>query len=589
MDLRKKITILGVTQLVAVAGILLFLYAQEAKEKVRNQYVEKARAVVLTTESTREEMGKKWDQGILTAEGLREWADDGDIEKVLAGVPVVTAWRAAMARAEEGGYEFRVPKFDPRNPKNEPDPLEARVIRMLEEQGLAEHYEIDESMNAVRYFRPIRLTQECMLCHGDPATSQALWGNDQGLDPTGAKMENWQVGEVHGAFEVVQSLDAADAQIAASIYQAGGVIGALIVVGGIVFFIFSNRGINGLYRPIRQIAGALNEGADQVSDASQQVAASSQSLAASASEQASSLEETSAALEEMAAITRTNAENSTKANDLTRQAQQAADDGSVVVNELNQAMQGISDASQQINKIIKVIEEIAFQTNLLALNAAVEAARAGEHGKGFAVVADEVRSLAQRAAGAANEIAELITNSTERSAEGVKIADNVSNSLGGILENVRSVSDLIDGIATASSEQSQGVDQINSAVSQMDGNTQRNASTAEESASASEQLSAQAVSVKDMVVQLLGLVGAGKSVTGGGAFTGSPSSSAGGGAANVKRRLGFGKKQSPPAGPATSSGTGSAGTTHAAPAAASSGGDADTFIPMGDEDQLAEF
>ena len=204
MGLRKKIVLMGAVQLVAVAGILLGVYYFEAKDKVRQQYVEKARAIILTTESTREEMGKKWEVGIFTQEQLGEWAKQGDLDKILASVPVVTAWRAAMAKADEGGYEFRVPKFDPRNPKNEPDQLEARVLRLFEKEGLKEYYEIDESINAIRYFRPIRLTEECMLCHGDPARSADLWGNDDGLDPTGVRMENWKVGEVHGAFEVVQ-------------------------------------------------------------------------------------------------------------------------------------------------------------------------------------------------------------------------------------------------------------------------------------------------------------------------------------------------------------------------------------------------
>ncbi|MCH8967007.1 MAG: DUF3365 domain-containing protein [Planctomycetes bacterium] len=267
--MRKKIVLIGVVQLTIVAGILFAAYYSEAKEKVQQQYVDKARSIVLTTESTREEMGKKWEAGIFTSEQLGEWAREGDLEKILATVPVVTAWNAAMAKADEGGYEFRVPKFHPRNPKNEPDALEARALRLFEEDHLDEFYELDESMNAIRYFRPIRLTQECMLCHGDPATSLALWGNDKGLDPTGVKMENWNVGEIHGAFEVIQSLDAADAQITASLWKGAGLVGTTILVAAIVFFIFVNRGINGLYRPIRAIAGTLDEGAIQVASASQ--------------------------------------------------------------------------------------------------------------------------------------------------------------------------------------------------------------------------------------------------------------------------------------------------------------------------------
>jgi methyl-accepting chemotaxis protein len=215
-------------------------------------------------------------------------------------------------------------------------------------------------------------------------------------------------------------------------------------------------------------------------------------LAEGASEQASSLEETSSALEEMAAMTRTNAANSKEANDLAAQAHKAAGEG-------ESTMTAINESSGQISKIIKVIEEIAFQTNLLALNAAVEAARAGEHGKGFAVVADEVRNLAQRAAGAAKEITSLIENSTDKSREGVTAIKT-------IVEGVAKVAELLNGIARASDEQAQGVDQVNTAVSQMDKVTQQNASGAEESASAAEELSAQAETTKAMVDQLVVLV-----------------------------------------------------------------------------------
>ncbi len=504
MDLRTKIVFFSVAQLITVIGVLFGFYYMSARDNIRQQYIEKARSIILTAEATREEMGRKWDQGIFTPAQLSTWAAAGDIERILSAVPVVTAWRAAMAKADEGGYTLRVPKFNARNPENEPDELEARALQQLGDGELGEYIEIDRQLNAVRYFRPVRLTSECLLCHGDPSQSSALWANTQGLDPTGAKMENWEAGEVHGAFEVIQSLDEADAQIAAVLLKGATVVGALLAVGSALFFFALTRHVT---RPILRITADLDEGADQVNDAAGQVASASQQLAEGASVQASSLEETSSALEEMAAMTRTNAENSKETNELSCRARNTAHAGDETMKQLNAAMIALNDSSGKISKIIKVIEEIAFQTNLLALNAAVEAARAGEHGKGFAVVADEVRNLAQRCAEAAGETTSLIEDSVNKAREGADVAGEVGKALGAIVGDVTKVTDLVNGIAQASQEQALGVDQINTAVSEMDQVTQQNASGAEESASAAEELSAQAETVKSMVGELVALVG----------------------------------------------------------------------------------
>ncbi len=259
-------------------------------------------------------------------------------------------------------------------------------------------------------------------------------------------------------------------------------------------------------KPLTRIIAGLSDGATEVTDAAAQVSSVSQELAEGANEQASALEETAAALQEMASSTKQNSDHARRATELANGARDAARDGDETVVQLNKAMEAINASSDRISKVIQVIEDIAFQTNLLALNAAVEAARAGEHGKGFAVVADEVRGLAQRAAEAARETTTLIDTAVSNAHEGRTIAGDVAQKLSGIVGDATQVADLISEIHRASDEQSRGVDQIAAAVQEVDGVTQRSAASAEESASASEQLSAQAETVRGMVRELTGMV-----------------------------------------------------------------------------------
>ncbi len=263
----------------------------------------------------------------------------------------------------------------------------------------------------------------------------------------------------------------------------------------------------GITRPINYAINGLSENAEQVTSASGQISSASQSIAEGASEQAAAIEETSSSLEEMSSMTKQNADNASEADNLMRKAIQVVQQANVSMAELNGSMNEISSASIETSKIIKTIDEIAFQTNLLALNAAVEAARAGEAGAGFAVVADEVRNLAIRAADAAKDTAGLIEGTVKKVTDGTDLVSRTNEAFAEVASSTSKVGELVAEIAAASKEQTQGIEQVNSSVTEMDKVTQSNAANAEENASASEEMSAQAEQMMAFVGDLAALVG----------------------------------------------------------------------------------
>jgi len=250
---------------------------------------------------------------------------------------------------------------------------------------------------------------------------------------------------------------------------------------------------------LTDVINRINSSATLVASGAEEISQGNADLSQRTEEQASSLEETASSMEEMTSTVRQNADNAKVANDLAEETCEKAIQGGEVVNRAVTSMSAINESSKKIADIIGVIDEIAFQTNLLALNAAVEAARAGEQGRGFAVVAGEVRNLAQRSAGAAKEIKELIRDSVAKVTDGSVLVNESGETLREIVSSVQRVTQMISDITEASEEQSAGIEQVNKAVAQMDEMTQQNAALVEEASAAGESMAEQANEMRQLL------------------------------------------------------------------------------------------
>ncbi len=277
----------------------------------------------------------------------------------------------------------------------------------------------------------------------------------------------------------------------------------VVALFSIAFLFFSTKKLVGT---ISEIASQEDVLAESLTSASVQLSTTSQQLSEGSNEQAASIEETSATMEETSSMVKQNAENTRQANNLAKQTSESATKGLSEMQEMIKSMEELKKSSGEISNIIKVIDEIAFQTNMLALNAAVEAARAGDAGQGFAVVAEEVRNLAQKSAQAAKDTSEIIDKNIELSERGGEISEEVHVSLNEIMEKSKNVNQLMDEISAASEEQARGTAQINDAIGQMEKVVQSNAATAEESAASAEELQTQAKTLREVVFRLNNIV-----------------------------------------------------------------------------------
>lgn len=259
------------------------------------------------------------------------------------------------------------------------------------------------------------------------------------------------------------------------------------------------QALKDMNQSLTKIVGEVRSGTETIATASAQIASGNMDLSSRTETQASSLEETASSMEELTSTVKQNADSAFQANELAMSASEIAGKGGAVVAQVVDTMGSINESAKKIADIISVIDSIAFQTNILALNAAVEAARAGEQGKGFAVVATEVRHLAQRSAAAAKEIKALIDDSVNKVETGARLVDQAGSTMKEIVDSVKRVTDIMGEISVASKEQTDGIQQVNQAINQMDAVTQQNAALVEEAAAAAESLQDQAVHLSRVV------------------------------------------------------------------------------------------
>ena len=533
MSIKYKIMILVIIGILIFGGVNTFLFIGDIARTTVRAVEEESEAILIALHSVQTEMSGLIEKEVIPP--LEQFAERGETGKLELAVPILAAFRVAEQNAEKMGYQFRTPKVSPRNPENEPTELELQVLNELKEENLERKVILERGQ--MRVFHPIRLTQDCLVCHGDPRGAPDIFGGTK---------EGWKAGEIHGAYQIIMSLDRAkEAQKRAIIKISIVTVGILLLLDFLLWFLVGrltkpltdyvgnfealaqgdltvkamsknndeigkmSTNLNNLTQSLKGMIRNIKNSVEHTRDISADLAATSEESASALVEirsnmanmrekiihldeevnvstsasndvkgyltelgdliadQASAIDQSSASIEQISSSINSIANAAEEKLRIANKLEETAQSGETEMEQTVKVIKKVAESANVIMESIDVIQTIASQTNLLAMNAAIEAAHAGEAGKGFAVVADEIRKLAETSSESAQDISRSLKEVTDYIRVSEDSTEKSGEAFNGIVGGVKNVASAMEEMKNASDELSEGSSQIVEALSSL--------------------------------------------------------------------------------------------------------------------------